>query len=96
MTCSQCRAKIPLSHQPGKFLAISLGFAAGAVATPFLISSPLNWITSGTSGLIALIAMGGVSTEMTDASASVFSRFKRQGVECEKCGHICKIRPWSW
>jgi hypothetical protein len=53
-------------------------------------------MVGGTSGLVALVALGGVFTEMTDASAWVFSRFKRQGVECKECGHIYKIRPGSW
>lgn len=96
MTCSQCSARIPLSHQPGKFLAVAIGFGAATAATPFLLSPPVNWVVSGSCAFLAAVALGGVSTEMTDASAWVFSRFKRQGVECEKCGHICKIRPWSW
>ena len=96
MTCPQCSAQILLSHQPGKFLAVSLGFGAAASVAPFLFSPPVNWLVGGASGLLALIALGGVFTEMTDASAWVFSRFKRQGVECKECGHICKIRPWSW
>jgi hypothetical protein len=93
MTCSQCSARIPLSHQPGKVLAVYLGFGAATCAAPFLFSSPASWVIGASTGFLALVALGGVSTEMTDASASVFSRFQRQG---GACGHICKIRPWSW
>lgn len=52
-------------------------------------------VVGGASGLVALVSLGGVLTEMTDTSACVYSKLKRQGVECDACHHINFIRPWS-
>jgi len=72
------------------------GIAASVagVAGVFL-AAPYGMVVGGAFALIALISLGGVLTEMTDASAWVYSRLKRQGVECDSCHYINSIRPWS-
>ena len=95
MICSKCKTKILLSHRPGIFLSIALGAVAATLIAWFVADSPYDMFIGGTLGFVALVACGGVFTAMVDASAWVYSRLKRKGVECETCHHINSIRPWS-
>lgn len=96
MTCRQCKTRIRLSHQPGRFLGIAaaLGGAAAITGATFSTNALLSFITTPLA-LWSMAALCGVWTEMTDASATVYSQFQRQGVQCGSCGHINPIRPWS-
>lgn len=95
MKCSHCNKRLGLSHRPGVFFSIAVLFAIAAPAAWTFLAAPYNVVFGGALGLIALISLGGVFTAMTDASAWVYSRFKRKGVECDSCHHINSIRPWS-
>jgi len=95
MICSHCKKRILLSHRPGVFLAIAGIAACVAGAAWTFLAVPYGIAVGASSALIALISMGGVLTKMTDASAWVYSKMKRRGVECDSCHHINSIHPWS-
>jgi len=91
MQCSKCNEKISLSHRPGIFLV---------VAVVFLIVFLASWYQNSliamiASGFLTLICTGGILTEMTDASARVYSEHQHCGVYCKSCNEINKIWPWS-
>ena len=69
--------------------------AGGGIITAFSLRSMTGVIVAGGLGFVALLSLGGVWTEMIDASARVYSKEKRQGVECDRCGHVNRIYPWS-
>lgn len=95
MICSNCKQRIPLNHRPGVFLSVAaIATMVGGLGWVFL-QVPYGIVVVGGSLLIALISLGGVLTQMTDASAWVYSRLKRQGVECDSCHHMNPIRPWT-
>lgn len=92
MQCSECNQKIALSHKPGLFLAVAIVFSV-----PFIVS----WYHSdlffmALFGLVIFVCLCGVFTEMTDASAHVYSKHQHSGVFCKSCNKINKIRPWSF
>lgn len=74
---------------------IAGGAAAGALTAALFWSGFTGLVVKVALGFISLIAMGGVLTEMTDACTWVYYKHRRWGVECESCGHINPIRPWS-
>ncbi len=91
MSCTQCRARRPLHHKPGIFLAVGLLAFSLAVISHLLDHALLVFFF----GLSSLVALCGVFTAMTDASAPVYSRHGRNGALSKACGHINRIFPWS-
>jgi len=91
MTCQHCKAQIRISRRPGRFLAIAIALGLAATVVGIAFSTAASVVLA----FASLISFCGVWTEMTDASAPVYSKFRRQGVECPSCDHISPIRPWS-
>ena len=91
MKCSHCNEKIALPHKPGIFLAVTI---------VFLITFLVGWNQSSlilmiASGFITLMCLGGIFSEMSDASAHVYSEHQHLGVYCKSCNKINSIKPWS-
>jgi hypothetical protein len=95
MNCQQCKTRIELSHRPGRFLgiAIACGVNAAVVGTVFITITAM--VVAAVLALASLASLCGVWTEMIDASAPVYSKVRKQGVQCNSCEHINPIRPWS-
>lgn len=89
MNCTQCRARPPLHQKPGIFLAVGLlAFSLAVIGLLFDHALLVFFF-----GLSSLVALGGVLTAMTGASAPVYSRHGRNGALCKACGHINRIFP---
>src|SRR6188768_3118618 len=95
MRCTACRSTIRLSHRPGIFLALAVTAVCAALVAGFTFRSVTGLVLGGGLGFVAFLALGGTWTQMVDASTWVYSKQKRQGVECDRCGHVNRIYPWS-
>jgi hypothetical protein len=95
MVCSKCKKQIRLDHRPGVFLAVAVSTAIAATIVWIVAKPPYNHVGAGALGLVSFISLGGVWTEMNDASAWIYSKLKRRGVECDACHYVNAIYPWS-
>ena len=95
MKCQQCKTRIELSHSPGQFLGIAIASGVGAAVLGTLFVTTTAMVVELVLAVASLASLCGVWTEMIDASAPVYSKLRKQGVQCNSCEHINPIRPWS-
>lgn len=95
MKCQQCKTRIELSHRPGQFLSIAIASGVGAAVVGTLFVTTTAMVVELVLAVASVASLCVVWTEMIDASAPVYSKLRKKGVQCNSCEHINPIRPWS-